>query len=221
MRDRFISEIQMLKERLLALSEAALHALEKAATALAERSPEIAEEVIAGDIAIDAEEVAIEEECLRLIALYQPVASDLRFLITTLKVNNELERIADLASSIAARAMAIATIHPPAGVKIDFKPMIDAAQEMLRGAIDAFVSHRLDLAKVIILEDDVVDNLNRANLAQIRQAFALDPSAAPYLLDATSISHALERIADCTTNICEDVVYLEKGAIIRHQATVD
>lgn len=221
MRDRFNFEIESLKQRLLDLATSADRALVRAIRAVDGSAPaDDARSVIASDAAIDAEEVAIEEECLKLMALYQPVAGDLRLIVTILKVNGEIERVADMASNIAARAIDMAEAHVPPEARFDFAPMLERAHKMLRGALDAFVCHRSDLARKIILEDDAVDALNAAHYANARDRLLKDPALANYTLDCVTVSHCIERIADIATNICEDVVYLEEGQIVRHQKRI-
>ena len=216
MRDRFTYEIETLKQHLLDLATAAENALIRAMRAVDRPDADSAREIIARDAAIDADEVTIEEECLKLMALYQPVAGDLRLLVTILKVNGELERVADLAANIAARAIDIASLTPPPEQIFDFTPMLTRAHKMLRGALDAFVCHRSDQARTILLEDDAVDALNAAHYADARERLLKNPTQAGYTLDCVTISHAIERIADIATNICEDVIYLEEGQIVRH-----
>lgn len=221
MRDRFNFEIESLKQRLLDLATSADRALVRALRAVDGSAPaDDARSIIASDAAIDAEEVAIEEECLKLMALYQPVAGDLRLIVTILKVNGEIERVADMASNIAARAIDMAEAHVPPEARFDFAPMLERAHKMLRGALDAFVCHRSDLARKIILEDDAVDALNAAHYANARDRLLKDPALANYTLDCVTVSHCIERIADIATNICEDVVYLEEGQIVRHQKRI-
>lgn len=216
MRDRFTYEIEVLKQRLLDLATATERALVRAIRAVDDAQASDARAVIAEDSRIDGAEVAIEEECLKLMALYQPVAGDLRTLVTVLKINGELERAADLAANIAARAIDMAE-HPvqPAD-RCDFSPMVTRAHKMLRGALDAFVCHRSDLARKILLEDDAVDALNAAHYADAVERLLKKPEQARYTLSCITVSHAIERIADIATNICEDVIYLEEGQIVRH-----
>ena len=217
MRDRFNFEIESLKQRLLDLATSADRALVRAIRAV-DGTAEDARAIIANDASIDAEEVSIEEECLKLMALYQPVAGDLRLIVTILKVNGELERVADLASNIAARAIDLAADPaPPADCRFDFAPIVERAHKMLRGALDAFVCHRPDLARKLILDDDAVDALNAACYADAREKLIKHPAHAGRILDGVTISHCIERIADIATNICEDVIYLEEGQIVRHQ----
>ena len=220
MRDRFNFEIESLKQRLLDLATSADRALVRAIRAV-DGTAEDARAIIANDASIDAEEVTIEEECLKLMALYQPVAGDLRLLVTVLKVNGEIERVADMASNIAARAIDMAEAHVEPENRFDFAPMLERAHKMLRGSLDAFVCHRSDLARKIILEDDAVDALNAAHYANARDKLLKSPAQASYILDCVTVSHCIERIADIATNICEDVVYLEEGQIVRHQKRIE
>lgn len=220
MRDRFNFEIESLKQRLLDLATSADRALVRAIRAV-DGTAEDARAIIANDASIDAEEVSIEEECLKLMALYQPVAGDLRLLVTVLKVNGEIERVADMASNIAARAIDMAEAHVEPENRFDFAPMLERAHKMLRGSLDAFVCHRSDLARKIILEDDAVDALNAAHYANACDKLLKSPAQASYILDCVTVSHCIERIADIATNICEDVVYLEEGQIVRHQKRIE
>ena len=190
MRDRFNFEIESLKQRLLDLATSADRALVRAIRAV-DGTAEDARAIIANDASIDAEEVSIEEECLKLMALYQPVAGDLRLLVTVLKVNGEIERVADMASNIAARAIDMAEAHVEPENRFDFAPMLERAHKMLR-----------DLARKIILEDDAVDALNAAHYANARDKLLKSPAQASYILDCVTVSHCIERIADIATNIC-------------------
>lgn len=218
MRDRFNYEIEALKQRLLDLATATERALVRAIRAVDDAHAADARAVIAGDSRIDADEVTIEEECLKLMALYQPVAGDLRTLVTILKVNGELERAADLAANIAARAIDMAEHPVPPADRRDFSPMVALAHRMLRGALDAFVCHRPDLARDILARDDAVDALNAAHGERAVESLLKKPTQARYTLSCVAVSHAIERIADIATNICEDVIYLEEGQIVRHEA---
>ena len=159
--DRFNTEMNLLKQRLLNLANKVSAMIEKTALALQTLDIKAATEVIHNDAAIDREEVEIEEECLKLIALNQPVAADLRLLITILKVNGEVERIADLATDIAERIFVIAGNEPADSCKIDFSPMLNEVQKMLHDAITSLIQCNPTLARMVILEDDTVDQLDR------------------------------------------------------------
>ncbi|MEG1479513.1 MAG: phosphate signaling complex protein PhoU [Kiritimatiellia bacterium] len=217
MRDRFGYEMEALKRLVLELAADAENAMVRAIHAVTAGDSAEAQSVVSNDSAIDEMEVEIEEECLKLMALYQPVAGDLRTLITILKVNGELERIADLATNIATRAIDMADFDVLPEEKMDFAPMVERVHQMLRDALDAFVYHEATVARRTLLADDAVDALNAANYATAKERLLKHPAHAGYVLDCLTVSHALERIADIATNICEDVIYLEEGQIVRHQ----
>ena len=160
----------------------------------------LAHDVAKNDYAIDCEEIRIEEECLKILALYQPVASDLRTIITVLKINVEIERVADMAVNIAERACSVSESGVPVDERIDFSKMAFAATRMLKESLDAFAYRDPAAAASIIDRDDEVEN----------------PARVSYYLSCMTISKNLERIADIATNICEDVIYLERGKIVRH-----
>lgn len=209
-------EIANLKKRVLELCAAAEDSVRQAARALAEKDVALAERVRAGDTAIDQAEVSIEEECLKILALHQPVANDLRFLVATLKFNHDLERIADLAVSIAGRAIKLA--DRPANGDVDFGELAARTQELLRRSIDALVSLDADLARRVIEEDEVVDTINRRICGEVRERMRTQPAEIDALLQLFFISRHFERIADHAVNIAEDVLYLVEGRIVRHRA---
>ena len=160
-------------------------------------------------------EVRIEEECLKILALHQPVAGDLRYIITLLKVNNELDRIGDLAQNIAERAIDLAE-HPVPAAGIELGPMMTEVRIMLKQALDALSCRDTGRAAEVIARDDTVDRLHRENFRLIKQGLIRQPEAADYYLNMLTASRHLERVADCATNIGEDVIYLEQGRIVRH-----
>ena len=151
-----------------------------------------------------------------LLALHQPVASDLRRVITVLKVNGEIERVGDLAVNIAERVEDIAAHQAQAARPLDFAVMVDKACLMLRHALDALAYGDANLAESVIDSDEEVDQLHRDMYSQVRQAMLDCPELASYYLNGLTISRCLERIADIATNIAEDVVYMESGRIVRH-----
>lgn len=195
--------------RVLAATRAAVDAVETG-------NPVPAQGIIDGDRAVNDAENAIEEECLKLLALYQPVAGDLRRVVTVLKVNGEVERVGDLAVNIAERLSDMAANGGKAAAKVDFQDMAERAGGMFRSALDSLASHDAALAEDVIHADDAVDALHRGNYARVRDGILASPAAAAYYLDCLTVSRALERIADIATNIAEDVVYLESGRIVRH-----
>ncbi|MCD8284184.1 MAG: phosphate signaling complex protein PhoU [Opitutae bacterium] len=216
MKEHFTQEMILLKRRLAAQTAAAENALGRALRAIASRDVELANDVCESDYAIDCEEIRIEEDCLKILALYQPVASDLRTIITVLKINGEIERIADMAANIAARTRAIAESGVPADKEISFSEMAKAATAMLKNALDSFAYRDPESATAVIASDQHVDDLHKANLERIQKIISTEPSLAAYYMSCITISKNLERIADVATNIAEDVIYLERGKIVRH-----
>ncbi|MGN0879852.1 MAG: phosphate signaling complex protein PhoU [Oligosphaeraceae bacterium] len=208
--------IEQLGNMLAQVASKAEGAVLGAVSAAAHASVKSARDIIAGDRAIDEAEVAIEEECLKILALHQPVASDLRRVITVLKVNGEIERVGDLAVNIAERVEDIAAHQAQADRPLDFAVMVDKACLMLRHALDALAYGDAALAETVIASDEEVDQLHRDMYGQVRQAMLDCPELASYYLNGLTISRCLERIADIATNIAEDVVYMESGRIVRH-----
>lgn len=209
-------EVEKLKRQLLTLMAIVEEDVNKATRSLEERNVDLAREVIEDDERIDDMEVDIAEEGLKILALYQPVAVDLRFIISALRTNNELERIGDTAVNIAERAMFLSS-QPPLDIKIDLAAMADKVQEMLRLSLDAFVNMDVVLARKVIKTDDLVDQMNREMIDAIYEQILKTPDRARALVHLHSATRHLERVADHATNIAEDVVYLVAGEIIRHQ----
>ena len=212
-------EIESLKKMILALSAVVEQSVHRAVKALEERDSELARRVIRDDDEqIDQAEVDVEEECLKLLALYQPVATDLRFIIAVLKINNDLERVGDTAVNIAERANFLAGQAP-----LEIPPIIlemsERAQSMLRRSLDALVNMDASLAGEIFAEDDAVDDLNRQIYADVQARIPEHPDELERLMHLLGVARHLERIADHATNIAEDVIYMVKGEIIRHKAT--
>jgi len=212
-------ELDNLKKELLHISSMVENATEKALVALIERRGELAQEVIDEDDLIDDKEVRIEEECLKILALYQPVANDLRFVITVLKVNNDIERVGDLAVNIAERAIYLSP-REMLDVTLDLPEMISNVMAMLRGSLDALTKKDTELARRIIAMDDDVDEANREIYKVLQHLMSQNPDTIKRAVHLLSASRHLERIADLATNICEDVVYMVEGEVIRHQAAI-
>ena len=211
----FLREIETLKERVLRLSIDIEDRLRKALQAVATVDVALAQAVIDGDVEIDKREVAIEEECLKLLALHQPVASDLRFVIATLKVNNDLERIGDLAVNIADRARLLANVPSP-GIGLPIDRMGTLSIGMLRKVFQAFMDHDARLAAEVVASDDGVDDMNREMIASVvGRMRAGDPSPEALLL-LLGVSRELERVGDHASSIAEDLIYMFKGEIVRH-----
>jgi phosphate transport system protein len=161
-------------------------------------------------------EVDIEEECLKALALYQPVAIDLRFIIAVIKINNDLERIGDQAVNIAERLITITKSERLPEVYFDYSTMGLKAQEMLRLSLESLINMDLDEAYKVVTKDDEVDRIKHEAYDRIKSAMAENPDKIGYLINLLLVSRHLERLADHTTNIAEEVIYLIEGEIIRH-----
>lgn len=210
------SEIEKLKTKLLALSAQVEQQLWLAVKSIKERNAELARRVIDHDYEIDKDEVDIEEECLKILALYQPVAVDLRFIVTAFKINNDLERIGDLSVNIAERSDFLAR-HAPVEVPFDFDLMAEKVQTMLRDSIAALVNLDCFHAHGVCRRDDEVDALNKEMYQLVKQGILSHPDQIESLIHLLSVSRHLERVGDHATNIAEDVIYMVEGQIVRHK----
>jgi phosphate transport system protein len=208
-------EIERVKKSILALSAIVEDQVEAAVRALLDRDADQAAKVEQRDHDIDHREVEIEEECLKILALHQPVAIDLRFIIAALKINNDLERIGDLAVNIARKAVSYAG-EPPVDVAFDIAGMWERTQAMLRDSIDAMVNMDGALAAAVCQRDDEVDRIKHDIRTAAEERIRREPEKVRPLLRLLAVSRNLERIADCATNIAEDVIYMCEGRIIRH-----
>jgi phosphate transport system protein len=210
-------EMERLKNRVLHLSAVVEESTHKAVKSLEERNRRLAQQVIENDIEIDKMEVEIEEECLKILALHQPVAVDLRFIIAVLKINNGLERIGDIAVNIAERATFLAT-RKRLDIPFDFYKMAEKAQSMLKRSLDALMKMDPNMARDVCASDDEVDAMNREMYLQVEDGIRKHPDRVKSLMHLLSASRHLERMADLATNIAEDVIYLTEGEIVRHRA---
>jgi phosphate transport system protein len=214
-------QIEVLKQKILYVGTLVEEAIAKAITALINRDAVLARKVIEADNTIDRMEVDVEEECLKIFALYQPVAADLRFVVAVLKINNDLERMGDLAQNIAKRVVYISKSDPIADLNVDFRSMAAKAQTMVKQSLDALVNSDTALAKQVRAEDDEVDHAREIIRNQMMEAIRRHPDRVEYLLKFNSISRHLERLADMATNVAEDVIYMVEGEIVRHQHLED
>ncbi|HBC87995.1 MAG TPA: phosphate transport system regulatory protein PhoU [Lentisphaeria bacterium] len=208
-------EITGLKKKILQMTAMVEESVRKSVNAVRHKDEALADEVIRTDDEIDLMENALEEECLKILALHQPVAADLRYVVACLKINNDLERIGDLAVNIAQRAKAISS------EKDDFIPgsiseMIEKAISMLKKSLDAFIETDAALAREVSSLDDEIDALNRNMYQEVRNMIMQDPKRTGYLLHVLGVSRQLERIGDYACNISEDVIYMIEGRIVRH-----
>jgi phosphate transport system protein len=209
-------EINKIKKSILTLGAVVENRVQKAVRSIEDRDADLARAVIDGDPEIDRMEVDLEEDCLKILALHQPVAIDLRFIVSVIKINSELERIGDLAVSISERSLFLAT-QKPLDVPFDFTDMSENVKRMLKTSLDALVNMDSAAASRVIGEDDAIDTINRGMYQTIQQAIRKRPERVECLLHLWSVSRHLERIADHATNIAEDVIYMAQGNIVRHQ----
>lgn len=219
-RVRLNRKIESLSKRVLALGAQVEEHVRLAVKAITTRDPQLAARVIDGDMDIDRAEVDLEEECLEVLALHQPVAIDLRYIVAVMKIDNDLERIGDLAVNIAETAVFIASkerIHPP----FDYGPMAEKVRIMLKGSLDAFVNMDENLAFWICAQDDEVDYMKHDIHKKFEEKIRNPGDGLEELVHMFLVSRHLERIADHTTNIAEDVIYMVTGEIHRHRGALD
>ena len=210
-------EIDRLKQMLMSLCEIVEESLRQAVEAIKARDEALAKRVISRDCEIDQMEVDVEEECLKILALYQPVAIDLRFIITAMKINNDLERIGDLAVNLAERATFLAG-GKRSDVPLDFDAMTEKTKAMLRRSLEALVNMDSKLAYEVCAADDAVDEMNHQMFLIVQDQIRQHPDQTDSLIQLLSASRYLERVADHATNIAEDVIYMIEGRIVRHKA---
>jgi len=211
----FDEELRVLKDRVLKIGSLIEAAIRDSVKSLVERNSELARKVIERDHQINALDVEIDEECIRLIALRQPKARDLRFITIAMKITTDLERMGDLAENIAERAIEL-NEEPQLKPYIDIPRMAEIAQEMVRESLDAFVMGCSSLPYEVIKRDDDVDNLNAQVFNELLFYMIQDPNTVTRAIKINYVSKYLERIADHATNIAEMVIYMCEGKIIRH-----
>jgi phosphate transport system protein len=199
-------ELDRLKKLFLGLSTMAEENLRDSVRAALDRDRELAQRVI-----------AVEEECLKVLALYQPVAHDLRYVVAILKINHDLERVGDLAVNIADRAIILCD-HAPVSHDYGLREMATRAQTMLRRSLDAMINSDVQLAKDIWLADDGIDAMNVKIISDLEAAIEQDPKHLRAMLALIGVSRTLERIGDHATNIAKDVIYMIAGEIVRHRS---
>jgi phosphate transport system protein len=211
-------QVDQLKEKILRVGTLVEEAISKSITALINRDVHLAQRVAANDEEIDRMEVEVEEECLKILALYQPVAADLRFVVAVLKINNDLERMGDLAKNIAKRVGQLAN-HDPRDMPPEIRSMAMQAQEMVKQCLDAVVNADPALARQVREEDDAVDECRQQIRRKVLRGIMQNPENVENLLRVNSVSKHIERIADMATNVAEDVIYMVEGDIVRHRVS--
>lgn len=213
-------DLESLQRKLLAQSCLVEEMIQGASKAIRGIRPELISEIMDREQLVDQNEVRIEEDCLKILALHQPVARDLRRTATILKINNDLERIADLAVNVAERAQHL-TSFTGFVVPEKLDRMAQLTVIMVKRALDAMVNLDVDIASEVCLSDDEVDELNREVILEVQCVMRTQPEAIEAALSLFSASRHIERIADHATNIAEDVIYLVDGRITRHKHDLD
>jgi len=208
-------EIEQLKKKILALGATVENSVREAVDAVERRDIQLAEKVIRRDNEIDQLEVDLEEDCLKILALHQPVAIDLRFIVAVLKINNDLERIGDLSVNMAERAQMFGT-SPHVLIPFDLVTISEKTQQMLRLSLDSLVNLDASAARDVCRMDDEVDRANRQTYGLVKDAIRTHTEQVDVHIAYLSVSRYLERIADHATNIAEDVIYMTEGYIARH-----
>lgn len=209
-------DIEALEQNLLAQSSVVEQMISRASQSLRELRTDLVEKLLNDEETVNTREVAIEEECLKMLALHQPVAVDLRRVATVLKINGDLERIADLAVNISERTQTL-VLYPEFPFPDHLDEMVEVSITMVRDALDAFVRQEVDAAREVCLRDDVVDSLNREVIEDLQAYVQAHANEFAPALQYFSASRHIERIADHATNIAEDVIYLVDGEITRHR----
>jgi phosphate transport system protein len=212
----FEQELRTLRERLATMGTRAEEQVALAMKALSDRDDELARHVINADHIIDRDENDIDELALQILATRQPVASDLRFITMSLKFVVDVERIGDLASGIAKRALELNRL-PPLEARVDLPRLANLALQNLRVVLDAFVEKNADAATAVIAADTEVDKLNASLFAELLAHVATDPATVTRVLPLTSVCRYLERIGDHTKNLAEEVAYMVKATDLRHR----
>lgn len=217
MQRHFEEQIADMKEQVLLMGGRAEGITRKALEALTRRDTVLAEAVLTDDRVIDRMEIDIEEQCIHLLALQQPLARDLRFIAAALKISNDLERVGDHAVNIAGCALELAR-KSPAKPLADLQDLAEKSIAMLRDALDAFVRGDADAARQLVKRDDEVDRLNRQVFAELMSRMIADPQQVERCMTLVLVGRNLERIADLATNVAEEVVFIAEARIIKHHA---
>ena len=212
----FDEELTHLKQKLLQMADIAQEMIGMAIGSLSERKEELAKKVAELEEKVNHMEVEIEDETVRLVAKRQPIAKDLRLLIAVLKINNDIERVADQACNIAETAVYLLKEPPLKPLLIDIPNMARLAQNMIKESIQAFVHHDAELAKQVCRHDDQIDTINDQTFRVLLTHMMENPRSITRAVDLILVSRNLERIADHATNICEEVIFIEEGKNIKH-----
>jgi phosphate transport system protein len=213
----FEQELEELKGKLLEMSALVEASVQRSVAAVAQKDRSAADQVFRDEARINALEMEIDEFAINLLATQQPLAADLRLIVAALKINTDLERMGDLSVSIAERAVSLLS-EPMIKPMVDIRHMSSLVESMVRKSLDAFVANDADMARSVLASDDAVDSLRTASYHELVSFMEKDPQNIPQALDLIGITRSLERIADHSTNIAEDVLFLVKGIDVRHHA---
>ena len=215
MQRHFVQELDQLKTNLIKMGSSAEQAIADALKALLERRKDIAQQVIAQDQQINAYEILIDDAVVDLLALQQPVATDLRFILAASKMNSDLERIGDHAVNIAESALQYIALEPKKPL-IDITEMAQITKKMLREAIDGFIHSDAVLCSAVLRNDDVIDDLNKKTVRELIDVMRKSPGEIEHALEFIRVSRNLERVADLATNIAEDVIFMAEARVVKH-----
>ena len=215
MHRHFEEELFELKQKLLTMGSLVERALHQSIKALVERDAQLGLQIFEGEEAINLLQIEIDDRAMRLLALQQPMATDLRLIASAVKINNDLERIGDLCVNIVQRALSLIN-QPPISPMIDLPRMAALAEKMLHDGLDAFVNRNVDLARTVLESDDKVDRLRDEIFQELVRFMTSHPDAVQRGIDLLLISRNIERVADHATNIAEDVIYAVAGRDVRH-----
>jgi len=215
----FQMELEELKKNLLKMAAWVEEAISQAVQSLVKRDSELAKKTFAGENRINRLEIEIDEMCLKLLALRQPMAADLRFITAAMKIITDLERIGDQAVNIAERAISL-NEEPQLKPYIDIPRMAEIAQSMVKGVLDAFVNRDSKLARLVCERDDLVDGLNDQVFRELLTYMISDPKTITRAVHLMIVCRCLERIADHATNIAEDVIFMVDALVIKHHADI-
>jgi phosphate transport system protein len=213
----FEQELEQLKGKLLEMSALVEASVQRSVAAVTQKDRTAAEQVFRDEARINQLEMEIDEFAINLLATQQVVAADLRLVVAALKINTDLERMGDLSVHIAQRAVSLLS-EPVIKPMVDIRHMSSLVESMVRKSLDAFVANDDDMARSVLSSDDAVDSLRTASYHELVSFMEKDPQHIPQALDLIGITRSLERIADHSTNIAEDVMFLVKGVDVRHHA---
>ena len=217
-RTRFHQELDELKHRILAMAGMAEQAIDLSVQAFSQRDPALCQRVMMNEPGINRAEREVDEFAIDLLAMQQPMAIDLRFILAVIKINADLERVGDQAVNIVQRVMNMIEFPPPPSLPVDIPAMAAKVRAMVRDALRSFIEGDTELARRVLQADDEVDRLNREAFTLLSESMRATPDLAVQALDVLSIARNLERVADHATNIAEDVIFWIRGADVRHTA---